>query len=220
MKCGNCGGDHPTIAAVRECHEVTKPEKVYATDKQRSYLNSLLDDRMPINDIDVENLSKQEASVWIDKLLKMPRVSQHRAWELRRQEATVKGTVPKHGTYTVVYGTLKDGTQHRTLRIKKIHPQSDRVVVEYLYGPQNTSDFRRFADVVEGGIYVHNGFKQDSDLVDALQFLLNADNETLKAAGYKYALDSGNCAMCGRKLTVPASIHAGIGPVCASKGWY
>jgi hypothetical protein len=30
-------------------------------------------------------------------------------------------------------------------------------------------------------------------------------------------MESGNCYVCSRKLTVPASICAGIGPICAEK---
>jgi hypothetical protein len=30
-----------------------------------------------------------------------------------------------------------------------------------------------------------------------------------------YALKSGRCARCGRVLTVPASLHRGVGPECA-----
>lgn len=38
------------------------------------------------------------------------------------------------------------------------------------------------------------------------------------AAGEAYALASGNCYRCNRMLTVPASIHRGLGPDCAKKG--
>lgn len=29
----------------------------------------------------------------------------------------------------------------------------------------------------------------------------------------------GSCCICGRKLTVPSSVEAGIGPECAGKAW-
>jgi hypothetical protein len=36
----------------------------------------------------------------------------------------------------------------------------------------------------------------------------------------RYGRATGNCSCCGRELTDPASIAAGIGPVCAEKyGW-
>jgi hypothetical protein len=36
----------------------------------------------------------------------------------------------------------------------------------------------------------------------------------LELAGKAYAVESGNCRRCGRRLTTPESIAAGIGPVC------
>lgn len=50
---------------------------------------------------------------------------------------------------------------------------------------------------------------------DAVQALL--DPETAKTAGYEYAVKSSRCYRCNHKLTVPASICAGLGPDCASK---
>lgn len=41
-----------------------------------------------------------------------------------------------------------------------------------------------------------------------------------KQAQMAFALKEGKCARCGRQLTVPASLHAGMGPECAGKtGW-
>ena len=36
-------------------------------------------------------------------------------------------------------------------------------------------------------------------------------------AGMAYAMNENRCCRCGRELTVPASIHAGMGPDCAQK---
>ncbi len=41
-----------------------------------------------------------------------------------------------------------------------------------------------------------------------------------KAAAVAHGLKTGNCSCCGRELTDPDSIAAGIGPICATKyGW-
>lgn len=41
-----------------------------------------------------------------------------------------------------------------------------------------------------------------------------------KAAAIAYGVQTGSCSCCGRELTDPASIAAGIGPICAKKfGW-
>jgi len=40
-----------------------------------------------------------------------------------------------------------------------------------------------------------------------------------EAAGLAYALKENRCFRCGKELTVPASIHKGMGPECAKKNW-
>lgn len=54
----------------------------------------------------------------------------------------------------------------------------------------------------------------DENKVRSLIEELNADP---LAAAMKYGKLSGRCCSCGRDLTDPASIEAGIGPVCAQK---
>ena len=41
-----------------------------------------------------------------------------------------------------------------------------------------------------------------------------------QAAGLAFALREGACYRCGRTLTVPASVHRGLGPECARKGYW
>lgn len=50
--------------------------------------------------------------------------------------------------------------------------------------------------------------------VRALGALLSGD---FKKYGMAYALESNHCYRCGKLLTVPASINAGLGPDCASR---
>lgn len=41
-----------------------------------------------------------------------------------------------------------------------------------------------------------------------------------KSAAIAYGIETGSCSCCGRELTDPASVSAGIGPICAKKfGW-
>jgi hypothetical protein len=47
-----------------------------------------------------------------------------------------------------------------------------------------------------------------------------ATAESAHAAAVAYGKATGNCGVCGKVLTNPASIEAGIGPVCASKYGY
>ena len=60
----------------------------------------------------------------------------------------------------------------------------------------------------------------DSRLGDDVKaIIMGAANDPLSAA-IKYGKVSGSCSCCGRELTDPKSIEAGIGPICATKfGW-
>lgn len=60
----------------------------------------------------------------------------------------------------------------------------------------------------------------DSRLSDDVKaIIMGAANDPLNAA-IRYGKVSGECSCCGRELTDPKSIEAGIGPICATKfGW-
>ena len=60
----------------------------------------------------------------------------------------------------------------------------------------------------------------DSRLGDDVKaIIMGAANDPLSAA-IRYGKVSGECSCCGRELTDPKSIEAGIGPICVTKfGW-
>lgn len=78
--------------------------------------------------------------------------------------------------------------------------------------------------VKDGGVYlgkiVGTEFKaswdgkQRKDLADRISSIMADPVEAAK----QYGKESGICSCCGRTLTDPASIAAGIGPICA-EGW-
>lgn len=120
------------------------------------------------------------------------------------------------GTYTV----LRQDGQHRTFKVSQAEDKTTFFSV--LNGPDNERNYdcvafqkpgynafrltRRHANLDKAGIT----FK-------ALSYLTNATPEQAKACGIRWAKASGNCFVCGRKLTTPESIEAGIGPVCADR---
>ena len=114
------------------------------------------------------------------------------------------------GTFTVVF---PDG--HVTIRLQKPQDKSKAGVVyaKYLVGQNNDTDFEYFASVVDGNIRARGYERQ----VVALKVVLTSTGSELGAMGLAYALASSNCFYCGRTLTVPASIHSGMGPDCAAK---
>lgn len=122
----------------------------------------------------------------------------------------------RNGTYTII---LNGDDDYVTLKIKaakfaKDMPEGTQMAC-YLSGADNESDFTGFAFVQGRTAKVWSRFRNNSRIGDALRILLNGGDDD---AGERYAMASGNCYCCNRKLTVPASLHRGLGPVCAAKG--
>lgn len=117
----------------------------------------------------------------------------------------------KDGIYTVVIGG-----DYRTIRIKtaKQGNLKGKRIVSYLSGPNNESDYTGFAFLNPNGFQVWGRYKGyvNSQLEAAIKVMGNPEE-----AGESYAMQSGNCYCCGRPLTVPASLHRGLGPICAGK---
>lgn len=126
------------------------------------------------------------------------------------------------GTYTIV--GPRGG--HRTIMIEEhwIPEQVEKgvLVAKYLAGPDNETDFHGFAflnPVANTGAYyvgVWKRFKERSDIIAALNFLLT-HTDRLGEFGLAYAVKSGRCYRCQRKLTVPISVYNGLGKTCAGK---
>lgn len=128
----------------------------------------------------------------------------------------IPGKIPEMGRYTVEF---PDGGW-KTLRFKRAERGglAGKVIASYLAGPDNESDYIGFANSNDGEatMRVWNRFKSDTWLVEALRVVLRNDEGAAKA-GLAYAMKSGRCYRCGRPLTVPTSIHRGLGPDCAGK---
>lgn len=91
--------------------------------------------------------------------------------------------------------------------------------VSLLSGQDNTSD------------YVYLGIVQSNIFRLTKKSRMNSESAPVKAFGWTFAKlqqgvfpdelefwHMGRCGRCGRMLTVPSSIAAGIGPECAGKG--
>lgn len=193
-----------------------------ATERQVGFIQKLVDERLDPDDpgdlswrdqlvdtIDGNGLTKRHASEVIDYLMgRKPVRTQH-----QHDDIVVTSSIP-NGTYTLVFED-----DRRTLRLrsadwaKDLPPGSQ--VAEFLSGADNESDYTGFAFIVKGQPRVWKRFRDDQLIVTALRALLGLDEEAVKEAGYRYALESSRCYRCNRTLTVPASIHRGLGPVCA-----
>lgn len=122
-----------------------------------------------------------------------------------------------NGTYTIV---LNERGEYRTIRLvgaEKMGKPEGVQIAQYLSGPDNEASYTGFAFVTGKQVGIWAKFKGDSVLATALRTLLTLDKEAQIDRGNAYAVASGNCFVCGRKLTVPASIHRGMGPKCAER---
>lgn len=123
------------------------------------------------------------------------------------EQTVIHGAVLYDGVYT-----LDLGDHHRTFRLRTQSLEDDFMpgvqIIQYLSGSDNEHDYTSFGHVKNNRLTVWKRFR-DSDLEkDAVRFML--DPSAAEAAVH--------CYRCGRELTVPASIHNGLGPECAKKG--
>lgn len=134
------------------------------------------------------------------------------------------GSLPPVGFYTILLGDESDlESDYLTVRVSDWPSDDGRVrrALRYLRGAENVDDrnytgfahweegdrprlWKRFTDQPEGG-----------RLRRALERM--AETSDWGAAGLRYALRSNHCYRCGRLLTVPTSIHSGLGPDCAAR---
>jgi len=120
------------------------------------------------------------------------------------------------GTYTIVRA---DGS-YRTLQIAPAAWADGQLAISYLSGPDNELSYTGCA-FYKGGTKFNmwKRFKTDSALVRDIDTLMRTNitsaHERFLGQAEAYALKSGQCMRCTRKLTVPASLHRGLGPVCA-----
>lgn len=223
VTCGKCHQTHADVAQVRACYGVAetahptmqaKPGKPI-TEKQEQFITSLmskLNTTASEAGIDLLQLDRASASALIDKLMdRVKSQPKHTA-----PPAVTGGTEPKPGTYTLV----KPNGEYRTVQIAHAKWADNKLVASYLSGPDNTVAYTGCAFVGGGVVRMWKKFKDDGELAQDVRDLIALNDPTTAHEKFlelaeMYAMESGHCMRCGKKLTVPASLHRGLGPVCA-----
>lgn len=215
------------------------PATTAPSDRQRSYIADLLSNRevpQAVRDeFPLDSLTGGRggsASELIGRLLSCPRVrvaaaptapAQPRQEVLAGTEAT---TIP-FGTYTVVLSA--DDRDYVTMRVERGGTWCNgKTVIKFLSGHDldaiveagdHTFSWKGFAFATEAGVQVWSRYRSDGRLAKAVQFLFSGGFDAAHSRfldfAEAYALRSGRCLRCRAELTVPASIHRGLGPVCA-----
>ena len=194
------------------------------SEKQEAFIKKLIEERTgKVNEeqqfvvdsivgfVDSGAMSVKSASLAIDTLLGMK-------VEKQAQEVVAGPNAVPLGTYTVVLN--EEETDYVTIRIAVEKWADGKIVASYLAGADNESAYRGFAFVNDKGLSIWKRFNDDQRLAIAANVLIgNADqaHEKFLDIAEAYAMKSGRCMRCARKLTVPASLHRGLGPECATK---
>jgi uncharacterized protein DUF6011 len=128
----------------------------------------------------------------------------------------------QNGIYTLVYGN----GEYRTLRIesKLMNPTDtqEKTILSRKSG-KSSAALGKYEGIAflssDNRVMLWKRFRAEFDQtrLNRLQDAVNRIARNPKEAGMAYAIHEGCCCRCGRELTVPASIHAGMGPDCAEK---
>lgn len=129
------------------------------------------------------------------------------------KQGEINEPVVGDGYYTIVL----PGEGYRTLRVKTSKPGGfgeGQQILAYLSGSDNENSYTRCGFINGSEIHIWAKHRQNHTLLKAAHALINGGAND---AAHAYVMASGRCWKCGKTLTTPGSIEAGIGPECAKK---
>lgn len=143
-------------------------------------------------------------------------------WSVRHADCVQTQQIEKEkilddGFYTVIHSN----GDYRTFRVRT-QKEHDRFmpgvqILGFLFGSNNEGDYENFGHLTKNGedvgVHLWKRFNDREDLLNDARVLVGDPN----SARESYAEKSGRCSRCNRTLTVPSSLHAGLGPECSKK---
>lgn len=181
-----------------------------ATDRQMDYLWDLLlavekdwpaDQKEHVRNVLSDGITKAQASQWIERLKtlrsQMPREERPQPRNINQEPNT---TEPEAGMYRTPDGTILRcylGQKSGRMLVK-------RVVKDGEFDMQHGQHAEYRYEYVGAA----NG--------KAARVMASATRMTLDEAKH-WGKMTGHCCVCARRLDVPESVEAGIGPVCAGR---
>jgi Family of unknown function (DUF6011) len=119
------------------------------------------------------------------------------------------------GNATFTARSVKTGVRF-TFRVRQPKPTSPHFV-SLMNGPDNTSSYEFLGTIFNEANYSHGRRSRiTTDAPSAMAFSWIWTHLD-QLDGKVEIFHAGKCCRCGRKLTTPESIEAGIGPECAGK---
>lgn len=217
-----------------------------ATDKQMAYLLHLAAQLSPglstVLERDLTGLSTAEASELIDlaraELERMPApavdpeapvigrwkktpsgwgifapgAEQGQEITVRRSSGEERQVVLGHQLGQDIYAEAKQATEERQTKRRGFSIEAGRVYRTSAGEIVRVQESRQSGQLY-GKVWNGSSFEYASGIIRKITEAL-----TLEEA-QEFGHATGRCCLCSRELTDPASIEAGIGPVCAAKGW-
>ena len=118
-------------------------------------------------------------------------------------------------TFTLV--SISTGARF-TFKVSEARNETGLFFVSVLNGPDNWNNYA-YLGLLQNGGFRHTAKSQVSQNAKSFDtiswFFRNWAKDTGNTLGQVQFWHEGKCGACGRKLTVPASIERGLGPVCA-----
>ena len=208
----------------------------HASQRQVSFIKTLLQQKQHDLVVDFENLNVQGAGDLITKLLALPLRDDYVAMPTERQlsfaQSLIKNRVggmelynqvlQNHGvnsleqlTKSVVSGiinTLKDSDEI-SLAITEVGAYLLNETIYSIRLGKESGKLQVYSYSPYAEKYLRNDVSKEKEILRQLQ---PTDRLTLEQA-IKYSAQTGSCVHCGRTLTLRKSVAAGMGQVCASK---
>ena len=115
--------------------------------------------------------------------------------------------------------TIENQENKRYTYKVKLSKNLNRYFVYMLTGNNNETDYTYVGMLVFSNLVLTKASKYTCDTLAVKVFnyaldLIKGNKELL--SGY-FLEHNGHCGRCGRKLTTPESIKAGLGPICINK---
>jgi hypothetical protein len=133
------------------------------------------------------------------------------------QAPVVPSAQAPEGTFTVIFDN--DPDEYETIMIETVTdgPLKGKTIASFLSGSDNETDFTGFAFVDGTRVNIWKRFVNlhGSRKESAVRVITLGTADDVLDAREAYAVKSSRCSRCHHTLTVPASLHRGVGPDCA-----
>lgn len=177
-----------------------------ATEKQLAYIRNLMAERNLTDQQQqaaeaqlADGITKTQASAWIERLKALPR---------------------QHSPQRAVGDTVDRPNLATSESARGMYRAPDGTIIRVYLGQQSGRNLcKKLVDTgqphpEDSSINLH-----DWEYLGAAQYKLPSGSTRMTLAEAKeFGRMTGHCCRCGRRLDVPESVEAGIGPVCAKRG--